>query len=74
MKTAITIPNDVFVAADKLADRLAMSRSRLYSTAVAEFVAKHQAARAAERLDAASGMQSSDPEGRRGPGRVRRQW
>jgi predicted transcriptional regulator len=76
MKIAITIPNDVFVAADKLADRLAMSRSRLYSTAVAEFVAKHQAARAAELLSAESGMQPGglDPAGRRGQGRARRQW
>jgi predicted transcriptional regulator len=57
MKTVISIPNDVFAAADKLAERLAMSRSRLYATALAEYVAKHEAARVTERLDAASGAQ-----------------
>jgi hypothetical protein len=74
MKTVISIPNDVFAAADKLAEQLAMSRSRLYATAVAEYVAKHQAARVTERLDAVSGPQPSglDPEVRRGQGRAAR--
>jgi len=74
MKTVISIPNDVFAAADKLAERLAMSRSRLYATAVAEYVAKHEAARVTEQLDAVSG---AEPRGlgaevRRGQGRAAR--
>ncbi len=39
MKTAISIPDEVFQAAEELAERLGMSRSELYATAVAEYVA-----------------------------------
>jgi len=52
MKTAISIPDDVFTAADRLAERLGVSRSHLYATAVSEYVARHQASRVTERLDA----------------------
>jgi metal-responsive CopG/Arc/MetJ family transcriptional regulator len=43
MKTAISIPDDVFESADELAEELGMSRSELYSTAVAEYLAKYRA-------------------------------
>lgn len=52
MKTAISIPDEVFVAADELARRLGISRSELYATAVAEFIAEHRASGVRERLDA----------------------
>ena len=39
VKTAISIPDEVFQAAEELAERLGMSRSELYATAVAEYVA-----------------------------------
>ena len=39
VKTAISIPDEVFLAADELAERLGVSRSELYATAVAEYVA-----------------------------------
>ncbi len=38
MKTAVSIPDPVFQAADRLARRLRMSRSRLYSVALERFV------------------------------------
>lgn len=38
MKTAISIPDPVFDAAELLAKRLGMSRSELYATAVARFI------------------------------------
>jgi hypothetical protein len=41
MKTAISVPNRVFRSAEKLAARLKVSRSELYSTALAELVDKH---------------------------------
>ncbi len=41
MKTAISIPDDVFEEAERLASRLQTSRSRLYARALAEFVARH---------------------------------
>jgi metal-responsive CopG/Arc/MetJ family transcriptional regulator len=43
MKTAISVPDDVFESADELAEELGISRSELYSTAVAEYLAKHRA-------------------------------
>ena len=55
MKTAISIPDEVFVAADQLARRLGMSRSELYATAVAEYLAEHRANGVRERLDAVYG-------------------
>lgn len=42
MKTAISLPDDLFESADDLAERLGVSRSQLYATAVAEYVAKHR--------------------------------
>jgi metal-responsive CopG/Arc/MetJ family transcriptional regulator len=38
MKTAISIPDPIFEAADDLARRLGMSRSQLYTTAVTRFL------------------------------------
>jgi len=41
MKTAVSIPDDVFEQAERLAGRLQTSRSQLYTRALAEFVARH---------------------------------
>jgi metal-responsive CopG/Arc/MetJ family transcriptional regulator len=42
MKTAISIPDDVYQYAEKLADRLGKSRSQLYTQALAVYVAQHK--------------------------------
>lgn len=42
MKTAISIPERVFHSAEQLAHRLGVSRSELYSKAVAELIEKHR--------------------------------
>ncbi len=52
MKTAISIPDELFLAADKLASETGQSRSRLYSRAVAEYVARHSADSVTAALDA----------------------
>jgi len=52
MKTAISIPDDVFTEADKLARELRQSRSQLYSRAVREYVARHSADSVTAALDA----------------------
>ena len=52
MKTAISIPDDVFDAAEAVARRLGMSRSELYTTAVQAFVASQQQTGVKEALDA----------------------
>jgi len=55
MKTAISVPDDVFEEADSLAGELGVSRSELYSTAVAEFLAKHRDRDVTAQLDAVHG-------------------
>jgi len=41
MKTAISIPDEVFESADRLAHRTRRSRSRLFSDALREYLARH---------------------------------
>jgi metal-responsive CopG/Arc/MetJ family transcriptional regulator len=43
MKTAVSIPDDVFSSAERFARRTRKSRSRLYSEALREYVARHSA-------------------------------
>ncbi len=43
MKTAVSIPDDVFEGAERLARRTKKSRSRLFSDALREYVARHAA-------------------------------
>ena len=52
MKVALSIPDDLFESAETLSKRLGVSRSRLYATALAEYVAKHRGRRITERLNA----------------------
>jgi metal-responsive CopG/Arc/MetJ family transcriptional regulator len=51
MKTAISIPDEVFDAADEMAKRLGMSRSQLYATAVREYLEVHRSRGVTARLD-----------------------
>ena len=41
MKIAVSIPDDVFAGAERLARRTKRSRSRLYSDALREYLAHH---------------------------------
>lgn len=41
MKTAISVPDPLFEAADELAERLGLSRSKLYAAALERFVQDH---------------------------------
>jgi len=59
MKTAISIPNDVFEAAEKLARRLGVSRSQLYTNAVSEFLRRHFTDEVTEKLNEIYGKESS---------------
>ena len=51
MKTAISIPDPIFKAAEKLARRLGMTRSRLYTKAVIEYLQKHKNDEVCEKLN-----------------------
>ena len=42
MKTAISLPDEIFEEAEQLARRLKVSRSALFAEAVAEYVARHE--------------------------------
>lgn len=53
MKTAVSIPDDVFKDAERLALRLQTSRSKLYARALAEFVARHDDERVTALMDQA---------------------
>ncbi|MBM4131275.1 CopG family transcriptional regulator [bacterium] len=55
MKTAISLPDELFEAADKLARAMGLSRSELYRNAIARFLEQHAASRVTERLDAVYG-------------------
>jgi metal-responsive CopG/Arc/MetJ family transcriptional regulator len=41
MKTAVSIPDEVFAKAERLARRSKRSRSELFSAALSEYVARH---------------------------------
>jgi metal-responsive CopG/Arc/MetJ family transcriptional regulator len=42
MKTAISVPDPVYEAAEKLAHQMGVSRSEFYITAIASFIKAHQ--------------------------------
>jgi metal-responsive CopG/Arc/MetJ family transcriptional regulator len=51
MKTAVSIPDEVFAEAERLVSELKTSRSQLYSRALREFMAKHAPDRLTEAMD-----------------------
>jgi metal-responsive CopG/Arc/MetJ family transcriptional regulator len=51
MKTAISVPDEVFEQAERLARRQGRSRSQLYSAAVREYVARHAPDEVTEAID-----------------------
>jgi hypothetical protein len=59
MKTAISIPDDVFAAAEAAARRTGMSRSQLFVEAVKLFLRKHGDRGVTERLDEVYGKSES---------------
>lgn len=51
MKTAVSVPDDVFESAERLARRERRSRSEVYSAALREYVARHSPDEVTEALD-----------------------
>ncbi|MBI3098751.1 MAG: ribbon-helix-helix protein, CopG family [Planctomycetes bacterium] len=51
MKTAISIPNEVFQEAERLAKRTRRSRSSLFTEAIREYVARHSPDEVTEAFD-----------------------
>jgi metal-responsive CopG/Arc/MetJ family transcriptional regulator len=54
MKTAISIPDDLFEDAERLAKRTKKSRSRLFSDALKEYLARHAPEEITESMNKAS--------------------
>ena len=59
MKVALSIPDELFETAETVGKRLGLSRSRLYATALAEFLAKHRGRKVTDRLNAVYGTAES---------------
>ena len=57
MKIALSIPDELFESGETLSKRLGVSRSRLYATALGEFVAKHRGRKVTDRLNAVYGVE-----------------
>ena len=51
MKTAASVPDDLFRLAEAAARRLRVSRSQLYATAISEFLNRQQSNAVTERLN-----------------------
>lgn len=64
MKTAISLPDALFSAAERLAGRLKLSRSELYQRALADYLARHEDSAITQQLDRVygpAGGESIDP-------------
>ena len=59
MKTAISIPDELFQSAERFARKAKMSRSTLYAKAIAEYVQKHRQHGITEALNEVYGKASS---------------
>jgi metal-responsive CopG/Arc/MetJ family transcriptional regulator len=60
MKTAISVPDELFEEADRLARRLKRSRSRVYTDAVREYVVRHDPDAVTAALDRVYSVPESD--------------
>ncbi|PID76435.1 MAG: hypothetical protein CSB24_06585 [Deltaproteobacteria bacterium] len=59
MKTAISIPDHIFQAAETYADDHGVSRSKLYSEAITQFLEKHSKAEVTKKLNEVYSNQTS---------------
>ena len=62
MKTAISIPDDVFLEAEQLTRRMKRSRSQLYTDAVREYLARHDPDAVTEALNRVCELLDSHPD------------
>lgn len=60
MKTAVSIPDDVFQLAERKAHQLKVSRSQLYATALAEYLRRELDEELTARVDATAAQDQLD--------------
>jgi metal-responsive CopG/Arc/MetJ family transcriptional regulator len=51
MKTAVSLPDDIFRQAEAMAKKRRISRSKLYATAISEYLHRHDAKSITARLN-----------------------
>ncbi len=61
MKVAVSVPDPVFQAAERVARRLKVSRSRLYSQALEAYVGQHGGKEITKRLNTVYSRPGSPP-------------
>jgi metal-responsive CopG/Arc/MetJ family transcriptional regulator len=76
MKTTVSIPDDLFQRAEKLAERLEVSRSALYAAALRALVDEHDEDAKKRALDVIYATESSDlpRDARRAQAGIASQW
>lgn len=62
MKTAVSIPDEVFEGADRLAKRTKRTRSRLFSDALKEYLARHSPDEVTEAMNRACAEVPDSPD------------
>ena len=62
MKIAVSIPNPVFEAAERVSRRLRVPRSQLYARALQAYVKQHSGEEITARLNSVYGKLSSKPD------------
>lgn len=63
MKTAVSIPDEVFEKVERLARRARRSRSEVFSTALREYVARHTPDEVTEAMDRVCAAVNDEPDG-----------
>ncbi len=63
MKTAISLPDDLFRAGDALAKEMKLSRSALYARALERYIARQREDEITEQLNAVYATESSELDG-----------
>lgn len=62
MKTAISIPDEIYSEAEQLSRRLKKSRSQIYTEAVAEYIARHDPEAVTEAMNRVCEMVDTRPD------------
>jgi predicted transcriptional regulator len=62
MKTAVSLPDEIFKQAEATAKKLRMSRSRLYANAISEYLKRHRDDSITERLNQVYSKHDSKPD------------
>jgi metal-responsive CopG/Arc/MetJ family transcriptional regulator len=62
MKVAISLPDPVFSAAERLAQELHVPRSKLYADAIAQYLERHGSSAVTAKLNAVYSQQASELE------------